>query len=122
MRVLSKYSAIAAAGVACLLMLGCGTGSGSVYVGVSAPGPWYGYPYPGRYPGGGVWVGVPVCCDDEDMDAMAEPVESTERYADAAEDGADEGASWRDDATAEGEQAAGSVSSSSGSDEERQDG
>jgi hypothetical protein len=122
MRVRSKYYAIAAAGVACLLMLGCGTGSGSVYVGVSSPGPWYGYPNPGRYPGGGVWVGVPVCCDDEDMDAMAEPLESTERHAEAADDGPDDSQSRRADTGAEDEDATGSLSGSAESGEERQDG
>jgi hypothetical protein len=75
---------------ASLLVLACG-GNSSVYVGVAAPGPWYGYPHPGMYPGGGVWVGVPVCCE-EDADAMAEPAETSERYAEAGSAAASEAA------------------------------
>jgi hypothetical protein len=79
----AKFLVFAFAGLASLSSVGCGSGSGSVYVGVATPGPWVGYPgrYPGMYPGGGVWVGVPVCC--EDRDAMAEPAETTERYAES---------------------------------------
>ena len=114
----SKLLVFALAGLAAATMMACGSGSGSVYVGVSTPGPWYGYPR-GGYPGGGVWVGVPVCC--EDMDAMAEPVESTERYAEveaARKDGQAQPA-------AAGEETSDSSSSErqrSKEDESRQDG
>ena len=53
-------------------------GPGTTYVGVSGPGPWVGYPYPGRYPpygGGGVWVGVPVCCDAIEAPLQEQPEE-----------------------------------------------
>jgi hypothetical protein len=71
----------------CLAPLAC-TG-GSAYVGVYGapvygPGPWgpYGRPYPGYgYPPGGVWVGVPVCCDEEQQ--QEEPDEPED--ADSAE-------------------------------------
>ncbi len=117
----SKFLVFALAGLAAVSMIACGSGSGSVYVGVSTPGPWYGYPRGGYggYPGGGVWVGVPVCC--EDMDAMAEPAESTERYAEveaARKDGQAQPA-------AAGEETSDSSSSEqqgSKEDENRQDG
>ena len=67
-------------------------GSGTAYVGVYGPaygpavyGPgWGGYPYPGRYPpvGGGVWVGVPICCEDEQQDPET-PQEREMRIPDA---------------------------------------
>ena len=51
-------------------------GSSVGYVGVYGPpvygpGAWGAYPYPGRYPpmGGGVWIGAPICCDEEDQNA-----------------------------------------------------
>ncbi len=59
-------------------------GSGTAYVGVYGPAvygpsPWGGYPYPGRYPpyGGGVWIGAPRCCEEDeeqapDVDVSAE--------------------------------------------------
>ena len=59
---------------------------GSAYVGVYGPpvygpGPWgpragpYG-PY-GGYPPGGVWVGVPVCCDEEQQQEEQQPEEES---------------------------------------------
>jgi len=60
---------------------GCYGASTTAYVGVSGPGPWYGYPYPGRYPGpyggyGGGFVGVTICCEEEEQEqqGMALPV------------------------------------------------
>lgn len=67
-------TAILAASI--LATAGCGSTGGSsanVSVGVGVygapmygPSPWGGYPYPGRYPPGrgGVWIGVPVCCEE----------------------------------------------------------
>ena len=59
-----------AVAVSLLVLPGC-YGPSAGYVGVYGqpyygPGAWGAYPYPGRYPpmGGGVWVGVPICCDD----------------------------------------------------------
>jgi hypothetical protein len=68
----------------CIGMGGC-YGSGSAYVGVYGPpvygpGPWgpragpYG-PY-GGYPPGGVWVGVPVCCEEEQDEEQQEQPEA----------------------------------------------
>jgi hypothetical protein len=65
----------------CIGLGGCYGASGSAYVGVYGPpvygpGPWgpragpYG-PY-GGYPPGGVWVGVPVCCEDEQQEEQQE--------------------------------------------------
>ncbi len=58
-----------------LALPGC-YGSSAGYVGVYGapyygPGAWGAYPYPGRYPpmGGGVWVGVPICCDEDGQDS-----------------------------------------------------
>ena len=79
-----KMVALAAIGLG---ILGC-TG-GSAYVGVYGapvygPGPWG--PYPGRYGpfgpygGGGVWVGVPVCCveQEEPQPPQEQPEEAPE--------------------------------------------
>ena len=64
-----------------LFSTGCyGAPGTTAYVGIQAPGPWYGYPGSyGRYPGGGgVWVGMPICCDDVDA---AEPDDSPQPEA-----------------------------------------
>ena len=70
-----------------LAAAGC-YGSGSAYVGVYGapvygPGPWGAYPYPGRYPpvGGGVWVGAPVCCDEQDQEEVPQPAGEQESEA-----------------------------------------
>lgn len=66
----------------CIGLGGCYGASGSAYVGVYGPpvygpGPWgpragpYG-PY-GGYPPGGVWVGVPVCCEEEQEEQQEQP-------------------------------------------------
>jgi len=61
---------------AVLASAGC-YGSGTTVVGVYGspvygPGAWGGYPYPGMYPprGGGVWIGAPRCCYEEEQDAL----------------------------------------------------
>ena len=74
---------------------------GSAYVGVYGPpvygpGPWgpragpYG-PY-GGYPPGGVWVGVPVCCEEEQQEEQEPQEESPETQGERpdAEGGSDE--------------------------------
>lgn len=74
----------------CLLVGAAACTGGTAYVGVYGPpvygpGPWG--PYPGGYPpygpGGGVWVGVPVCCYEEEQEQ--------EDGADQEEDGPVEG-------------------------------
>lgn len=77
------------AGLALLVMTltfaGC-YGTGTAYVGVYGPpvygpGPWGGYPYPGAYPpyGGGVWVGVPVCCEEDQEQQEQDPAVDEEQ-------------------------------------------
>lgn len=63
-----------AVAVSLLILPGC-YGPSAGYVGVYGqpyygPGAWGGYPYPGRYPpmGGGVWIGAPICCEDQDSE------------------------------------------------------
>jgi hypothetical protein len=67
--------------------------SGTAYVGVYGPpvygpGPWgpYGRPYgPYGYPPGGVWVGVPVCCDEEQQQEEPDAGPEDDRDRDSAE-------------------------------------
>lgn len=76
--------------VAATLVFGGCYGTGTAYVGVYGPpvygpGPWGGYPYPGAYPpyGGGVWVGVPVCCEEQEQEEQ--PTQDEIRDAGAPE-------------------------------------
>ncbi|MGI9625644.1 MAG: hypothetical protein ACR2QM_02305 [Longimicrobiales bacterium] len=54
-------------------VIGCAPSYVGVY-GTPAYGPygvdpWSGYPHPGAYPpGGGIFVGVPICCEDEEQE------------------------------------------------------
>jgi len=64
-------------------------GTGTAYVGVYGPGvygpgAWGGYPYPGRYPpvGGGVWIGAPRCCEEQD-DLDVQELDDSEAQPDA---------------------------------------
>jgi hypothetical protein len=86
------FAVVAASAV----MAGC-YGTGSAYVGVYGPpvygpGPWGGYPYPGRYPpyGGGVWVGVPICCDEQEEQQPEAPQDGQGEAPQQAQDDASE--------------------------------
>ena len=81
--------------LAATLVFGGCYGTGTAYVGVYGPpvygpGPWGGYPYPGAYPpyGGGVWVGVPVCCEEQEQEQDPEEQPAPDETRDA---GAPEG-------------------------------
>jgi len=64
-------------------------GTGTAHVGVYGPsvygpGAWGAYPYPGRYPpmGGGVWIGAPRCCEEEqDEEQTSDPEAETTQEA-----------------------------------------
>ena len=91
----AKMLALAAIGLGLLACTG-----GSAYVGVYGapvygPGPWG--PYPGRYGpyggygGGGVWVGVPVCCQEqEEEEQQQEQPENPEAGPERDESGISE--------------------------------
>ena len=58
--------------VALILVSSACYGTGVTYVGVTGPAPWYGYPSPGMYPPGGAFVGVAICCEEEEEDVQDE--------------------------------------------------
>lgn len=75
-----------------MVVVGGCYGTGTTYVGVYGPSvygpsPWGGYPYPGRYPpvGGGVWVGAPMCCEEEQDEERAPDAEASTESAQEAE-------------------------------------
>jgi hypothetical protein len=80
MRRLARFLALVAIAMSATVMASC-AGSGTAYVGVYGPpvygpayGPWGAYPYPGRYPPyGGGWVGVPICCYDQEQEQEQNP-------------------------------------------------